>query len=149
MLSLGRGAAPAFGGAGADKIAFHVRSPPSTPSIKRPVLVPVSAHGSAKDRNCALASTMRLTMPNRSKVLRASRSIRVTVTTSPGASLPSILLSSRRSPSRGRCCGCCIGGAKLLTLAVEGLPHGAYAGIADKAFFGVSFDHVLCHPISL
>jgi hypothetical protein len=58
---------------------------------------PVSAHGSAKDRNCALASTMRLTMPNRSKVLRASRSIRVTVTTSPGASLPSIRLSSRRS----------------------------------------------------
>jgi hypothetical protein len=46
--------------------------PPSTASIKRPVLVPVSAHGSASDRNCALVSTMRLTMPNRSKVLRAS-----------------------------------------------------------------------------
>ncbi len=73
------------------------RERPSTASIKRPVLVPVSAHGSAKDRNCASASTMRLTMPNRSKVLRASRSIRVTVTTSPGASLPSIRLSSRRS----------------------------------------------------
>jgi hypothetical protein len=71
--------------------------PPSTATIKRPVLVPVSAHGSANDRNCALASTMRLTMANRSKVLRARRSIRVTVTTSPGASLPSIRLSSRRS----------------------------------------------------
>jgi hypothetical protein len=35
--------------------------PPSTASIKRPILVPVSAHGSAKDLNCALASTMRLT----------------------------------------------------------------------------------------
>jgi hypothetical protein len=43
------------------------------------VLVPVSAHGSAKDRNCASASTMRLTMPNRSKVLPASRSTRVTI----------------------------------------------------------------------
>src|SRR6516225_2290049 len=43
----------------------------STASIKRPVLVPVSAHGSASDRNCALASTMRLTMPNRSRVLQA------------------------------------------------------------------------------
>ena len=31
--------------------------PPSTASINRPVLVPVSAHGSASDRNCALAST--------------------------------------------------------------------------------------------
>ena len=45
-------------------------SPPSTASIKRPVLMPVSAHGSASDRNCAFASTMRLTMANRSKVLR-------------------------------------------------------------------------------
>ena len=97
MLSLGLGAALAFGGAGADKIAFHIGKPPSTASIKRPVLVPVSAHGSAKDRNCALASAMRLTMANRSKVLRARRSFRVTVTTSPGASLPSIRLSSRRS----------------------------------------------------
>jgi hypothetical protein len=33
--------------------------------------MPVSAHGSANDRNRAFASTMRLTMPNRSKVLRA------------------------------------------------------------------------------
>jgi len=54
-------------------------SPPSTASIQRPVLVPVSSHGSAKDRNCALASTMRLTMANRSKVPRACRSILVTV----------------------------------------------------------------------
>jgi hypothetical protein len=41
--------------------------PPSTARINCPVLVPVSAHGSANDRNCALASTIRLTMPNRSK----------------------------------------------------------------------------------
>ena len=37
------------------------------------------------------------TMPNRSKVRRARRSIRVTVTTSPGASLPSMRRSWRRS----------------------------------------------------
>ena len=61
------------------------------------MLVAVSAHGSVKERNCAFASTMRLTMPNRSKVLRASRSLRVTVTKSPGASFPSIRFSSRRS----------------------------------------------------
>ena len=60
-------------------------SPPSTASINRPVLLVLSAHCSAKDRNSALASTIRLTMPNRSNVLRASRSILVTVTTSPGA----------------------------------------------------------------
>ena len=60
MLSLGLGAAPAS----AVRVRIRSRStsasPPSTASIKRPVLVPLSAHGSANDRNCALASTMRL-----------------------------------------------------------------------------------------
>jgi hypothetical protein len=52
--------AAAFGGAGVGKIALHtLAKPPNTASIKRPMLVPVSAHGSGKDRNCALASTMR------------------------------------------------------------------------------------------
>jgi hypothetical protein len=32
---------------------------------------------------------------------------------------------------------------KLVKLAVAGLPHGTYAGIADEPFFGVSFDHNL------
>ena len=41
--------------------------PPSTASIKRPVRVPVSAHGSASDRNCAFASTMRFAKPRRSR----------------------------------------------------------------------------------
>jgi len=57
---LGLGAAPAFGGAGADKSRFTSLSLLSTTSIKRPVLVPVSVHGSANDRNCALACTMRV-----------------------------------------------------------------------------------------
>jgi hypothetical protein len=38
------------------------------------------------------------------------------------------------------------GFAKLVKLAVEGLPVGADAGIADEAFFGVSFGHTLCKP---
>lgn len=66
-------------------------------SIKHPVLVAVPAHGSAKERNYALASIMRLTMAKRSKVLRARRSMRAIVTTLPAASPPSIQLSSRRS----------------------------------------------------
>ena len=33
--------------------------PPRTAIIRRPVLVAVSAHGSASERNCAPASTMR------------------------------------------------------------------------------------------
>jgi hypothetical protein len=35
------------------------------------------------------------------------------------------------------------GGAKLLKLAVKGLPVGGHASIADELFFGVSFDHNL------
>jgi hypothetical protein len=77
----------------------------------------VSAHDSASDRNSAFASTMRLTMPNRSKVLRASRSIRVTVTTSPGG--------------------------QLVELHVKRLAVGVGAGITDEAFFGASFGHIL------
>ena len=35
------------------------------------------------------------------------------------------------------------GAAKLLELALEGLPHGADAGIADKPVLRVSFGHIL------
>jgi hypothetical protein len=115
--------------------------PPRTASIKRPVLVPVSAHGSAKDRNCALAAKMRLTMPNRSKVLRARRSIRVTVTTSPGGQLAEHPVKlAPVGPRAGDLLpvdvpAAASGLAKLLKLAVEGLPVGADAGIADEPFF--------------
>jgi len=34
--------------------------------------------------------------------------------------------------------------AKLVKLAVEGLPVGRDAGIADEPFFGASFGHILC-----
>jgi hypothetical protein len=35
------------------------------------------------------------------------------------------------------------GGAKLVELGVEGLPVGADPGVADEAFFEVSFGHIL------
>jgi hypothetical protein len=123
--------------------------PPSAAIISRPVLVPVSARGSAKDRNCAFASTIRLAMPNRSKVLRASPSMRVTVTTSPEASLSSIRAKlAPVGPRAGHLLAVDVaarasGLAKLLKLAVEGLPVSGYASIADEPFFGVSFDRNL------
>jgi hypothetical protein len=115
------------------------------------VLLVLSAHGSAKDRNYALASTMRLTMPNRSQVLRARRSFRVTVTTSPGASLQSIRFSSRRSARAPVTFSADVPAAasgltKLLKLAVEALPVGRDAGIADEPFFRVSLGHILRKP---
>jgi hypothetical protein len=120
--------------------------PPSTASIKRPVLLVLSAHGSAEDRNCALASTLRLTMANRSKVLRARRSIRLTVTTSPGGRLADHPVKLAPVGARARhllavdVAAAASDGVKLGDLAVEGLPVDADAGIADELFFeGVSF----------
>ena len=58
--------------------------PPSTAIISSPVLVVVAAHGSANEPNCALASTICLTMANRSKVDRASRSNHVALAAAAG-----------------------------------------------------------------
>ena len=108
--------APALGGEGSDKIAFNA----------------VSAHGSASDRYCPSASTIWLTMANRSKVRRARRSIRVTVTTSPGARCFSILRSSRPVVvCAGHIFTVNLGtsyAVQLLKLAVERLARGADAG---------------------
>jgi hypothetical protein len=54
--------AAALGGAGADKIALHVGEAAENGNHQAPVLVLVSAHGSASERNCAFASTICLTM---------------------------------------------------------------------------------------
>jgi hypothetical protein len=81
-------------------------------------------------------------------MLRASRSIRVTVATSPGASRSSIRgkLAPVGPPSRhlllvdipvlhpGR--------AERLKLTVEGLPERRGAGIADEPFSRMSFSHL-------
>jgi len=36
--------------------------------------------------------------------------------------------------------------AKLVKLRVKGLPVCRYAGLADEAFFSMSFGHILCKP---
>ena len=53
-------------------------SPPNTASISRPVLMPVSAHGSAKDR-MRLGIDVALDVPKRSKMLQAKRPMRVSL----------------------------------------------------------------------
>jgi hypothetical protein len=70
-------------------------------SITRPALVPVSAHGSAKERNCVSASSMRLTMANRSKVLRARRSMRSPSPRHRGARASIWIITLRRKERTG------------------------------------------------
>jgi hypothetical protein len=110
---------------------------------KRPVLVPVSAHSPARERNCALASTICLTMANRSEVLRASRSTAVTVTTSPGSEGGEH--AEKLAPVAVRAChvlainlrtACA---AQLLKLGVERLPVGADAGTSGGGGFAGEF----------
>ena len=110
-------------------------NPPRMAIISRPVLVDVSAHGSASDRNCAPASTMRLTMANRSKVERANRSMRVYRHHVAGCNgfqelqqLASVGLRAARLFAIDF--GASLF-AQLRELSIEGLPIGADAGIAD------------------
>jgi hypothetical protein len=98
VLSLGLGAAPAFGGAGADKIALHVGEASEYREHQAP-----GAAAAAVGPRFRQGSELRLgvddALGDAEQVEGAARegSIRVTLTTSPGASLPSIRLSSRRS----------------------------------------------------
>jgi hypothetical protein len=94
---------------------------------------------------------MRLTMPNRSKVLRASRSIRVTVTTSPGGEAAQHPQKFAPVAVRARhflavdVPAAASGRAQLLKLCVKGPPVGRDAGITDKPFLRMSFGHILRH----
>jgi len=122
--------------------------PPSTASIKRPVLVSVSAHGSANDRNCALASTMRLTIPE--QVEGAARKPVDPCHRHHVAGGKPIEHPQKLAPVGPRAghllfvdvpaVAPCL--AQLLKLAVEGLPVGRNAGIADEPFFRMSFGHI-------
>ena len=60
VLSLRLGATPSLRCAGADKIALDIGKPAGVPQHQGPALVPVSAHGSARERNWAWASTAAL-----------------------------------------------------------------------------------------
>ena len=75
--------AAALGDAGADKITFNVGQAAENGNHQAPGAGAGVEPWPGQERNWALASTMRLTMLMRSKVLRRW-SIRVTVTTSPG-----------------------------------------------------------------
>jgi hypothetical protein len=96
-----------------------------------------------------LASTMRLTMANRSNALRARRSMRVTVTPSPGGKAVEHAEKLGQVGSRARRLltedvpVAASGRAQLLKLGVKGLPVGAHAGIADEPVLRFGFGHIL------
>ena len=85
------------------------------------------------------------------KVLRARRSMRVTVTTSPGRACehpvklaPNGARARHLLPVDVPAVASSL--ARLLKLAVEGLSVSREAGIVDEALFGVGSGHILCKP---
>jgi hypothetical protein len=95
--ALGLGAASALCRAGTDKIALYVGQATEYGQHQAPGAGAGVGPRLGQWSELRLASTMRLTMPNRSKVLRARRSMGITVTVSPAARLLRSLSSSRRS----------------------------------------------------
>ena len=80
MLAARLGAAPALRRAGADKVALFVGEAAKDGNHQTPDAGGGVGPRLGQERNCPPASTMRLTVANKSKVERARRSIRVTVT---------------------------------------------------------------------
>jgi hypothetical protein len=72
----GLGAALALGRTGEDLVTLDIGQAAEYGEHQAPVARAVSAQGSANERNCALASTIRLTMPNRSTVPREAANLR-------------------------------------------------------------------------
>lgn len=79
------------------KLRSNSAKPASTVTISLPCGVVVSANGSASDLKPARALPMASRMLSRSRVDRASRSSRVTISVLPGASRRRTLASSARS----------------------------------------------------
>jgi hypothetical protein len=119
-------------------------SPPSTVSISRPCEVVVSAHVSPKDRKPAFLAVIAARVFNRSRVDRASRSSRVTVTTSPASSWSSNRRSCERSalgPDRHFAEHLLASGfGQLAHLSVNALAVRRYARVA--VFHGVNYVHI-------
>ena len=85
----------------------------------------------------------------RSRVERASRSRRVTISTSPLANWSSERRNRARLVRAAGLLAVDFGatfGAELLELSVERLPVGAGAGVSEVAILRASCDHIFCKP---
>ena len=143
-LSLCFGAAPAFGGVGADQVPFDIRQPAENRQHQAPVPVPVSAHGSASERNCALPSHDALDDAKEVEgAARKSVNPRHRHHIAGGQPAEHPVKLAPVCPRTGHLLlvdvpAVASGLAKLLKLTVEGLPVGRDASIADEPFFGIA-----------
>jgi hypothetical protein len=146
MLSAGLGAAPTFGGAGANKVALHVRQAAENSNHQPP--------GAGVGPQFRQGSELRLgvdDMFDNAEQIKGAAGEAVDprhphyVAGGEGLKHPEKLaaVGPRARDLLAVDVAAASGGAKLLKLAVEGLAYGADAGIADEPFFGMSFGHIL------
>ena len=152
MLPLGLGAAPALGGAGADKIALNIGQPAEYRQHQAPGAA--AAVGPRFREGTELRLGVRDALDYGEQVEGTARE-----PVNPchgyhvaGAELAEHLVKLAPVGTRARqlltvdVAAAASGGAELLKLAVEGLPVSRDAGIAEEPFFGLSFGHILCKP---
>jgi hypothetical protein len=152
VLSLGLGAAPAFGGAGADQIALHVgeasedgehQAPGAGagvgPRFRQGSKLRLGVRDALDDGEEIEGAASEAVDPCHRHHVAGGELAEHPVTLAPVGSCARHLFPVDVPAGAS-------GLAKLLKLAVEGLPVGADAGIAEEPFFGVSFVHILCKP---
>ena len=122
-------------------------NPPKTAIISRPVLVPVSAHGSASERNLRLG--VHNLLHDGEKVESAAREAVNPCHRHHVAGVEGVEHFEKLAPvvvRAGHLLAVNLGAsraAQLLKLGIEGLAHGADAGIAETAVLRVSFSNIL------
>ena len=150
MLSTGFGAAPAFGGAGADQVALNIGE--ASEYRQHQAQGAAGAVGPRFRQGSELRLGIHDPLHDAEQVERAARKPvdprhRHHVA---GAEFPEHLVKLAPVGPRPRHLvpvdvpAAASGLAKLLKLAVEGLPVGRGAGIADSPFLKASFVHILC-----
>jgi hypothetical protein len=143
------GAAPTLGGAGTDKVALDIGQPAQhrehqapgagagvSPRLRQGSELRLRVHDALDDAEQIEGAARQPVNPRYRHDVAGGQLAKHPVQLAPVGTRAGRLLAADVAAAAS-------GGAKLLKLAVEGLPHGTDASIADKAFFGVRFDHNL------
>lgn len=149
MPPLGLGAAAAFGGAGADQVALNIgeaaengnHHPPGAgagvgPRLRKRAELRLGVHDPLDDLEQVEGAAGEAIDARHRHHVAGGQAVEHTKQFAPVGARARHLLAVDVSAAAS-------GGAELVELGVEGLPVGRDAGIADEAFFGVSFGHIL------
>jgi len=149
MLFLGLGAAPAFGGASADKAALYIGKPAEHrqhqapgagagvgPRFRQRSELRLGVHNALDDAEQIEGAARKPVNPRHRHYVSGGEAAEHPQKLAPVGPRAGYFFPAD-VPAAASC------GPELLKLAVEGLPVGADAGIPDEPFFGMCFDDIL------